>query len=306
MTINQMEKKAMKTTIAMFCTLALALPGFAQDKAQKKTQKAGIDMDAIFKKLDTNKDGKLSKDEFAKLEAEIREKGEKAAKIADRIKAGANDLFAKLDDNKDGGLSLEEAKKFDITLVGGAKVALKNLDETFKKLDTNNDKKLSKDEFAKVAEQLAAAKPDKAAKVTDKLKALVDGVFTKLDENKDGSLSADEFKKFTGLKDKKQQQSSIEQVSLVAVKAANKAAKKGGDQNAAFKKLDTNNDGKLSKEEFSKVEGGQAPANAKAKKVQKISGLVDTEFTKLDTDKNASLSLDEFKKFTGLKTKKQQ
>jgi Ca2+-binding EF-hand superfamily protein len=191
----------MKTTIAMFCTLALTLPGVnAQDK---KAAKAGIDMTTIFKKIDGNNDGKLSKDEFAKLADEVREKGDKAAKIADRIKASANDLFAKLDENKDGALSLEEAKKFDIAMLGGAKAAVKNLDATFKKLDTNKDGQLSKDEFAKLADEQAAAKPDKAAKVAEKLKGLVADVFTKLDENKDGNLSADEFKKFTGLKGEK-------------------------------------------------------------------------------------------------------
>jgi Ca2+-binding EF-hand superfamily protein len=194
----------MKTTIALLCTLALALPCIkGQDKAAKKAAKAGIDMEAIFKKIDGNSDGKLSKDEFAKLENEIRAKGDKAVKIADRIKASANDLFVKLDANKDGSLTLDEAKKFDINMLGGAKAAVKDLDATFKKLDANGDKKLSKDEFEKIAEQLAAAKPDKAAKRTEKLKGLVGDVFAKLDENKDNNLSSDEFKKFTGLKGKK-------------------------------------------------------------------------------------------------------
>lgn len=195
----------MKTTIALLCTLALALPGVnAQDKAAKRAAKAGIGMEAIFKKIDANSDGKLSKDEFAKLENEVRAKGDKAVKIADRIKASANDLFVKLDENKDGSLNLDEAKRFDITMLGGGKAAVKDLDATFKKLDANSDKKLSKDEFEKVAEQLAAAKPDKAAKLTEKLKGLVGDVFAKLDENKDNNLSSDEFKKFTGLREKNQ------------------------------------------------------------------------------------------------------
>src|SRR6266508_4471083 len=126
----------MKTTIALLTMFALTLPALAaDDKAAKKAAKAGIDMEVIFKKIDGNKDGVLNKEEFAKLADEVREKGDKAAKIADRIKASANDLFVKLDADKNGALSLEEAKKFDISMLGGAKAAVKDLDATFKKLD---------------------------------------------------------------------------------------------------------------------------------------------------------------------------
>ena len=196
----------MKTTIALFSMFALTLPALgADDKAARKAARAGIDMEALFTKIDANKDGALNKDEFGKLADVVREKGDKAVKIADRIKASANDLFTKLDADKNGALSLAEAKKFDITMLGGgAKKVVKDLDATFKKLDKNNDSKLSKDEFAKVADELAAANPDKAAKVAEKLKARVNDMFAMLDANKDDSLNLDEFKKFTGAKgDKK-------------------------------------------------------------------------------------------------------
>ena len=308
----------MKPTIALLSACFLVLPCFAADtKADKRAARAAIDMEAIFKKIDGDNNGKLSKDEFAKLADEVRAKGEKAAKIADRIKAGASDLFTKLDENKDGSLTLEEAKKFEISLLGGAKAAVKDLDATFKKLDKNNDSKLSKDEFAKVGDELLAANPDKAAKIAEKLKPIVEEMFTKLDENKDGNLSAEEFKKFTGLRGerKKAKQTAADGFVFVAAdadKAAKKAAKKAkkkavGNLEATFKKLDTNDDKKLSKEEFAKVADEQKKkANAKAKKADKTKAIIDTAFTKLDENKDGSLSLDEFKKYSGLKGDKKK
>jgi Ca2+-binding EF-hand superfamily protein len=65
----------------------------------------------------------------------------------------------------------------------------------FKKLDTNNDGKISKDEFLKIADKIKAkAGDDKAAKITQ----MLEKAFDKLDTNKDGYLSPDEFKAFKG------------------------------------------------------------------------------------------------------------
>ena len=65
----------------------------------------------------------------------------------------------------------------------------------FKKLDTNNDGKISKDEFLKIADKIKAkAGDDKAAKITQ----MLEKVFDKLDTNKDGYLTPDEFKAFKG------------------------------------------------------------------------------------------------------------
>ena len=55
-----------------------------------------------FKKLDTNNDGKLSKEEF--------EKFERARKKANETKKAANQ-FNHLDSNNDGFISLEEFRK---------------------------------------------------------------------------------------------------------------------------------------------------------------------------------------------------
>lgn len=73
------------------------------------------------------------------------------------------------------------------------------------------------------------------------------------------------------------------------------------DPEVAFKKLDTDKDGKLTKEEFKKItdllEGVKKKLTA---------AMVEEAFTKLDTDKDDKLSLDEFKKVTDLLTKKKK
>lgn len=71
-------------------------------------------------------------------------------------------------------------------------------------------------------------------------------------------------------------------------------AKKGkgkGDPEAFFKKKDTNGDGKLSKEEFTK----DVPAD-------KAEGMA-KRFTALDKDKDGSVSLEEFKAGSAAKKK---
>ena len=83
---------------------------------------------------------------------------------------------------------------------------------------------------------------------------------------------------------------------LSPVEAAGDKGKKKEDVSVAFKKLDTNTDGKLSKEEFAKYEHGKKK-DAKPKKADKL-------FSKLDTNNDASLSLDEFKKAAEHKSKK--
>jgi len=87
---------------------------------------------------------------------------------------------------------------------------------------------------------------------------------------------------------------------------AGKAKKKGGDLEAMFKKLDTDNDGKLSAAEFSKIElkkkkDGQAPKNP-----GKAAKKIDAIFKKLDTNKDGSLSLEEFKKLNEVKKEKKK
>lgn len=76
----------MKAFLTLALCLGFTIPVLAADKPKK-------DPEAAFKKLDTNSDGKVSKDEF-KAKAKDAEKADKA--------------FAKMDKNSDGFLSLEE------------------------------------------------------------------------------------------------------------------------------------------------------------------------------------------------------
>ena len=86
--------------------------------------------------------------------------------------------------------------------------------------------------------------------------------------------------------------------------------KKGPDLEQVFKKLDTNGDGKIDREEFAKVgehlkkKNKAADADAAKAKPKKAEKKLTKRFNKLDTDGNGTLSLDEFKKIKDRKNKK--
>ena len=92
-----------------FCFAGTAL-GSDDDKGKGKGKRAIGEPDAMFKKLDANNDGKVSKEEFGKLRdnlpGKIKEKanGKGTGQLSDR-------MFDLMDGNKDGSLSLEEFKK---------------------------------------------------------------------------------------------------------------------------------------------------------------------------------------------------
>ena len=119
----------------------LAGPALAQSAspapAKATTQAEGMTLrqfqaangDKLFARLDTNKDGKISRDEFAAFResnAKVDAKATKAGKRGER-------LFARFDKDKDGSLSRAEAN--DV------------LAWRFKRMDTNHDGVLTLEEL---------------------------------------------------------------------------------------------------------------------------------------------------------------
>lgn len=94
-------------------TGVLLLAPVAAEAAKPKKKKKGPDLAAVFAKLDTDKDQKLTVTEFAKVGSELKKKKPAATDAKKAGKAGkkAGTLFTKLDADKNGYLGLDEFKK---------------------------------------------------------------------------------------------------------------------------------------------------------------------------------------------------
>jgi Ca2+-binding EF-hand superfamily protein len=89
-----------------------ASPAFADDKPKgDKPKGKHPDPEALFKRLDADNDGKISKEEFAKFADIVREKAKEKGKGKNANGRAADAIFNRLDTNGDGYLSLEEFKK---------------------------------------------------------------------------------------------------------------------------------------------------------------------------------------------------
>jgi Ca2+-binding EF-hand superfamily protein len=99
-------------------TLACSSSACANDDPQGKGKRAH-NPEAVFNKLDTNGDGKLSKEEFAKMFERMREKAKNKGKT---LPAGSGErLFNRIDTNHDGYISLDEFKKIREKMAAGAR-----------------------------------------------------------------------------------------------------------------------------------------------------------------------------------------
>lgn len=92
-------------TLVLFCS-SIALADV--DKGKSKGKRALGDPEATFKKLDGNADGKLNKDEWAKMRDNLSEKAKERGK---NLPGGNDKLFGLIDSDKDGSISLDEFKK---------------------------------------------------------------------------------------------------------------------------------------------------------------------------------------------------
>jgi hypothetical protein len=63
---------------------------------------------SVFKRIDANPDGKVSKEEFTRLREQLSEK----AKTTSKNEQFTEKLFSHIDENKDGYITLDEFKKF--------------------------------------------------------------------------------------------------------------------------------------------------------------------------------------------------
>jgi Ca2+-binding EF-hand superfamily protein len=117
------------TLFALTAAFALSVPAFADDEKKADDKKSGrkalagkVDKAKVFETMDADKDGKLSKDEFAagmeKMTDKLKERaGERASKLTGVMEKLAERVFEKLDADKDGAISKDEYEKseFDLT-----------------------------------------------------------------------------------------------------------------------------------------------------------------------------------------------
>ena len=149
--------------------LVLASPAFGQGGPAKPVSRADFlkTLDNRFNALDTNHDGKVTKDELASEQQ--REVQRAKAQITQQLQA----KFKQLDTNKDGQLSLQE-----FLAAAPALHASESPEQILQRLDTNHDGKVTIDEFR--APELAK--------------------FSKVDANHDGVVTPDELKAAGGKK----------------------------------------------------------------------------------------------------------
>jgi hypothetical protein len=134
----------------ILCTGALAaaddndnkpkkVKGKLRERLRGRLGKLRIDHDELFAKLDADKDGKLTREEFRKVFEHLGE-GRLGDILGDKLDPVADFLFDRLDKDEDGKLSKEEFAEF------GLEGLLRNLDlgdlkDKFGKKEKKDDKK---------------------------------------------------------------------------------------------------------------------------------------------------------------------
>jgi Ca2+-binding protein (EF-Hand superfamily) len=142
----------------------------------------------IFARLDTNKDGKISKDEaqgpfkenFDRFDANkdgfIGE--DEIGRLGGGGQFNPREIFARQDANKDGKVSKDEAQGF--------------LKEGFDRLDANSDGAISEEELARTIGRRTDGVPGAPGAGNRPNPEQLAAMFDRLDANKDGKLTKDE------------------------------------------------------------------------------------------------------------------
>ena len=157
--------------MARFLILALAAITLGSAAAAQNAPKPISRADYVklvsgrFNTMDTNHDGKISKDEF------VVQQQKDLAQARANLEAKLRDAFKRLDTNKDGVLSLPE-------FLGSASTinTTETPDQLLQRLDSNHDGKVSAEEF--LGPELAK--------------------FNKVDANHDGVVTPDEVRAANG------------------------------------------------------------------------------------------------------------
>jgi Ca2+-binding EF-hand superfamily protein len=115
-------------SFAITCGLCLGLNTVAGAADEKKKKPEGMDLKALFAKIDTNNDKKISKEEFEAFKGPLTAKATKAGKEGKEPKGLAamkDKIFAKLDTNNDGFVTMEEFSKLKEALAAAKEKAKK-------------------------------------------------------------------------------------------------------------------------------------------------------------------------------------
>src|SRR5262245_52533432 len=131
------------SAVGVLSIMALAGGGLAVDKAKAKEDKGKAkgppSIETLFKLMDTNSDGKVSKEEFVKHHEEWYARAKEKDKTKDKLKGTAEDRrktlerrFKRFDKDGDGFLTLEEFRK-GLEEIREKRDKLKDKIEEFKK-----------------------------------------------------------------------------------------------------------------------------------------------------------------------------
>ena len=157
--------------------------GLADAQALRPGQRPPLE--AIFRQLDANRDGKLSPQEFVGL-----------SRIAPRLRNNPDQVetaFQQIDTNTDGLLTLEEFRRFGEMMArlpaqNGSSPAVQlqqRLESGFQALDADRDGKLSRKEFERIGQFVKQLEGDSVA---------IQYLFSELDKSRDESLNLEEYK----------------------------------------------------------------------------------------------------------------